>query len=138
MEGLFYHNEIRDGSTSTTLSLLRFYENGYVIFQKITGDKEYFAKQLKKFSMTGHAVNGEPEYTFCGAFEDFGNGTISFKVENEILDPSNTWAEKDLLSFSGKVISETELALKSVSKRTKFEVELTYVKTTDQDLLNQL
>ncbi len=138
MDGLFYHNEMKDGSTSTTLSLLRFYENGYVIFQKITGDKEYFAKKLKRFSMTGHAVNGEPEYTFCGAFEDFGNETISFKVENEILDSSNTWAEKDLLSFKGKVISETELILRSVSKRTKFEVELTYLKTTDQDLLNEL
>ena len=53
--------------------------------------------------MTGHTVNGEPEYTFCGAFEDFGNDIISFKVENEIPDPSNTWAEKDLLSFRGKV-----------------------------------
>lgn len=138
MDGLFYHNEMKEGSTSATLSLLRFYANGYVIFKKITGDKEYFTKELKKFSMTGHAVNGEPEYTFCGAFGDFGNDTISFKVENEIPNPANTWAEKDLLSFKGKVISETELILKSVSKRTKFEVELTYLKTTDQDLLKEL
>ncbi|MES2588422.1 MAG: hypothetical protein V4622_05525 [Bacteroidota bacterium] len=138
MNGLFYHNEIKVDSTSTTLSLLRFYENGYVIFKKITGDKEYFAKQLKTFSMTGHVVNGEPEYTFCGAFEDFENDTISFKVENEIHDPSNTWAVKDLLSFKGKVVSETELLLKSVSKATKFELENKYLKTTDQDLLNEL
>ncbi len=138
MNGLFYHNEIKADSTSTTLSLLRFYENGYVIFKKITGDKEYFAKELKKFSMTGHVVNGEPEYIFCGAFEDFGNDTISFKVENEIRDPSNSWAVKDLLSFKGKIISETELLLKSVSKATKFEVENKYLKTTDQDLLNEL
>lgn len=138
MNGLFYHNEIKVGSTSTTLSLLRFYENGYVIFKKITGDREYFAKELKRFYMTGHVVNGEPEYTFCGAFEDFGNGTISFKVENEIRDPSNTWVEKDLLSFNGKVISETELILKYVSKLTKFEVENKYLKTTDQSLLNEL
>lgn len=138
MNGLFYHNEIKVGSTSKTLSLLRFYENGYVIFKKITGDKVYFAKELKRFSMTGHVVNGEPEYTFCGAFEDYGNGTISFKVENEVSDPSNTWAAKDLLSFKGKVISETELILSCVSKLTKFEVENRYLKTTDQDLLNEL
>lgn len=138
MTGLFYHNEMKEGSTSTTLSLLRFYENGYVIFKKITGDKAYFAKELKTFSMTGHEVNGEPEYTFCGAFEYFGNGTISFKVENQVSDPSNTWVEKDLLTFKGSVINETELILKQVSKRTNFEVENKYLKTTDQDLLNEL
>lgn len=138
MNGLFYHHEIKAGSTSTTLSLLRFYENGYVLFKKITGNKEYFTKELKKFSMTGHVVNGEPEYTFCGAFEDFGNSTISFKVVNEIPYPSNTWAQKDLLSFTGKIISEKELILKCVSKLTKFEVENKYLKTTDQDLLNEL
>lgn len=138
MNGLFYHNEIKAGSTSTTLSLLRFYENGYVIFRKITGDKEYFARVLKSFTMTGYVVNGEPEYTFCGACQDFGTGTISFKVENEIRDIGNTWVEKDILSFKGKVISETELILKYVSKLTKFEVENNYLKTTDQDLLNEI
>lgn len=138
MNGLFYHKEIKAGSTSSTLSLLRFYENGYVIFRKITGDKEYFAKVLKSFTMTGHVVNGEAEYTFCGAFEDFGTGNISFKVENEMRDSSNTWAQKDILSFKGKVISETELILKHVSKLTKFEVENNYLKTTDQDLLKEI
>ncbi|ASS49500.1 MAG: hypothetical protein A3D31_02715 [Candidatus Fluviicola riflensis] len=135
MNGLFYHKEIAE---YTTLSLLRFYENGYVIFKKITGDKEYFAKELKKFSMTGHVVNGEPEYTFCGAFEDFGSGTISFKVENEILDPSNTWSQKDVLSFKGTINDETTLLLKQTSKRTGFEIENNYLKTTDEDLLNEL
>ncbi len=138
MNGLFYHNEIKADSASTTLSLLRFYENGYVIFIKITGDKEYFAKELKRFSMTGHVVNGEPEYTFCGACQDFGTGAISFKVENEIRDPSNTWAEKDILSFKGKAINETELILNCVSKLRKTEVQHKYLKTTDQDLLNQI
>jgi hypothetical protein len=138
MNGLFYHNEITSDGASTILSLLRFYENGYVIFTKITGDKNYFAKVLKRFSMTGHDVNGEPEFTFCGAFEDYGNGTISFKVENEIRDPSNTWAVKDVLSFKGNVISETKINFKYISKLRKFEVENVFFKTTDQNLINEL
>jgi len=136
MTGLFYHHEIKADSAPATLRLLRFYENGYVIFKKITGDKAYFAKELRRFSMTGHVVNGEPEYTFCGSFEVYGN-SISFKIENEIHDPSNTWAVKDILSFKGTVINESALMLKSISKHTKFEDENKYLKTTDQDLLNE-
>lgn len=135
MNGLFYHKEVAE---NTTFSVLRFYENGYVIFKKITGDeKAYVTKELKAFSMNGHVVNGAPEYTFCGAFDVYGE-SISFKVENEVSDPSNSWVEKDVLSFKGSVISETELLLKHISKRRQFEIENTYLKTTDQDLLNEL
>lgn len=135
MTGLFYHKDIAE---HTTFSLLRFYENGYVIFKKITGtDKKYLAKELKTFSMNGHIVNGEVEYTFCGAFETFEN-RISFKVENEIRNPSDSWAQKDVLSFKGTMNSETELILKQTSKRTTFETENKYLKTTDEELLNEL
>lgn len=135
MKGLFYHIDLAD---NCTLSLLRFYENGYVIYKKITGNKkDYFAKELKTFSMNGHMVNGAPEFTFCGAF-DYGENTISFKIENEIPDSSDTWVQKDVLSFKGKIISEDELFLKSVSKRTKFETENTYLKITEQELLDKL
>lgn len=134
MNGLFYNKVVAE---YTTLNLLRFYDNGYVIFKTVAGDKAYITKELKLFSMNGHIVNGEPEYTFCGAFEVFSN-IIKFKIENEINGTSNGWAQKDVLSFKGTMTSETELDLKQISKRTKFEIVRKYLKTTDQDLLNEL
>jgi hypothetical protein len=134
MIGLFYHAHETD---QNAISLLRFYENGYVIYKKINGNtKEYISRQLRLFSMDGHVVKGEPEFTFCGAYE-FSSSSISFKIENEITNPSDSWVQKDVLSFKGSIINENELFLKSVSKRTKFETENTYKKITDQALLDK-
>jgi hypothetical protein len=134
MIGLFYHAHETD---QNAISLLRFYENGYVIYKKINGNtKEYISRQLRLFSMDGHVVKGEPEFTFCGAYE-FSSSSKSFKIENEITNPSDSWVQKDVLSFKGSIINENELLLKSVSKRTKFETENTYKKITDQALLEK-
>lgn len=135
MNGLFY---CKESSENTTFYLLRFYENGYVLFKKVTTDKkDYLEKQLKTFSMNGHIVNGEPEFTFCGAYQEY-NDKITFKVENEITNPSDTWVQKDVLSFSGTINSETELTLKQISKRTNYELTNNYLKTNEQELLNGL
>ncbi|HRG58013.1 MAG TPA: hypothetical protein PK323_03595 [Bacteroidia bacterium] len=135
MKGLYYNIEVAE---NTTISLLRFYENGYVIYKKIVGNKkDYIARELKMFSMNGHIVNGEREYTYCGAFE-YNDNKISFKIENEIINSSNSWVQKDVLSFKGSIINDHELLLKSVSKRTKLETENSYLKITEQELLDKL
>lgn len=135
MNGLFYCNEVAD---STTLHLLRFYDNGYVIYKKVTGNsKDYLKKELKFFAMNGHTIVGQPEFTFCGAYDENGT-TIKFKVENEIPDPSNSWAEKDILTFKGTFDNENTLLIKQSSKRRLTEIEKIYIKTNDTDLLNQM
>ncbi|MES2555277.1 MAG: hypothetical protein V4604_03950 [Bacteroidota bacterium] len=118
--------------------LLRFYdESQYVIAKSITGnDHTYLKKQLLNFKMEGHEVKGEPEYTFCGAFDDSGN-TLSFKVENQIADPSNTWVAHDILSFKGRYQDES-LHFKIVSKRTQLEIERVYQPTTEEELLKSI
>lgn len=134
MNGLFYQKEVAE---YTHYHLLRFYENGYVIYKKVTGsDKVYLTKELKSFAMDGYDVKGEPEYTFCGSFEDYGD-VISCKLENQIMDSSNTWVEKDVLSFRGKFNDLGELELKKISKRTKFEVDLKFSATTDEALMSE-
>jgi hypothetical protein len=134
MNGLFYQKEVAE---YTTYHLLRFYENGNVIYKKVTGDdKAYLTKELKSFRMVGFDVKGEPEFTFCGSFEDYGD-VISCKVENQIMDASDTWAEKDVLSFRGKFNEKGELELKKISKRTKFEVDLKFLATTDEALISE-
>lgn len=133
MQGLFYC-KTSDGKY-ITFHLLRFYENGYVIAKSVTGDSlPYFTKELKSFRMDGHEVKGEPEFTYCGAWNSSGN-QLSFKIENEIRDSSDTWAQKDILSFRGTISNENELVLKQVSKRTKMETERIYLKSTDEELL---
>ena len=133
MQRLYYASERGE---HTTIHLLRFYdESQYVIAKSVTGDDpKYLKKELLNFKMDGHEVKGEPEYTFCGAFDDYGD-TLSFKVENQVADPSNTWVEKDLLSFKGKYVEES-LHLKIVSKRTQRETERVYLPTTEEELLN--
>ena len=85
--------------------------------------------------MVGFDVKGEPEFTFCGSFEDYGD-IISCKVENQMMDSTDTWAEKDVLSFRGKFNVKGELELKKISKRTKFEVDLKFSPTTDEALMS--
>lgn len=123
----------------TRFHLLRFYDaSGYVIFKSIAGEKaDYVKKQLLNFKMEGHRVKGEPEFTFCGAFHESGD-KISFKVENEILDSSDSWAQKDVISFNGSIANENELELRQVSKRTGFEISRTYLKTTDEELVEKI
>lgn len=135
MEGLFVH---REEAENTTLHLLRFYANDYVIYRSITGNKkDYVTKVIRKFSMTGHQVNGEPEFTFCGAYQEYGE-RLSFKVENELANASDTWAQKDVLSFKGVVKEDQELRLTRTSKRTQQQVEMVFSRTTDEALLNSL
>lgn len=123
----------------TTLHLLRFYDvSHYVIFKSVAGDKaDYFRKQILNFKMEGHRVKGEPEFTFCGAFHESGD-KISFKVENEIPDPSDSWAQKDVISFKGAIVNENELELRQVSKRTGLEISRTYLKVTDEELMEKV
>lgn len=118
--------------------LLRFYdESQYVIAKSVTGDDpKYLKKELLNFKMDGHEVKGEPEYTFCGAFDDYGD-TLSFKVENQVADPSNTWVAHDVLSFKGKYHDEN-LHFRIVSKRTHLETERVYQPTTEEELLKSI
>jgi hypothetical protein len=53
------------------------------------------------------------------------------------MDSSDTWAEKDVLSFRGKFNENGELVLKKISKRTKFEVDLKFLATTDEALKSE-
>lgn len=133
MERLYYAIERGE---RIAIHLLRFYdESQYVIAKSVTVDEpKYLKKELLNFKMDGHEVKGEPEYTFCGAFDDYGD-KLSFKVENQVADPSNTWVEKDVLSFKGKYVDES-LHLKLVSKRTQWETERVYLPTTEEELLN--
>jgi hypothetical protein len=136
MEGLFYCKT--NDEKYTTVHLLKFYENsGYVIAKSVTGDNfHYFAKELKIFSMDGHIVKGEPEFTFCGAYNQTGDA-LSFKVENEISDSSDTWAQKDILSFKGS-LNGPELHLTQISKRTKLEIQRIYFKGTEEEILKNI
>jgi hypothetical protein len=84
--------------------------------------------------MEGHIVKGEPEFTFCGAFQQSGK-SISFKIENEIADSSNTWAQKDVLTYKGAKNEVGSLILKILSKRTKLEIKRIYHKTTVEEIL---
>lgn len=135
MQGLYY--AIEQGEYMR-IHLLRFYnESQYVIFKSVTGNKaDYFKKELLNFKMEGHLVKGEPEFTFCGAFNEYGDA-VSFKVENEIRDPSDSWAQKDVISFKGS-INENELELKQISKRTGLETARVYEATTDEELMRKL
>lgn len=133
MEGLFYQLEKSD---ALTLHLLKFYnDSNAVIAKKVTGSKlEYFKKELHNFELNGFTVKGEPEFTFWGAFTE-SSQTISFKVENEIADTSNTWVQKDILSFNGKILSNGDLNLTQVSKRTGYSSERIYMQANDEQLL---
>lgn len=136
MEGLFYAIEREE---YTKIHLLRFYENSeYVIAKTVTGnDQNYIKKELKNFRMEGFDVIGEPEYTFCGAFMDSGS-SISFKVENQLADSSESWVYKDVLTFKGSILDENTLLLKQISKRTSFEVERTYKRASEEEILSEI
>ena len=136
MEGLFYAIEREE---YTKIHLLRFYENSeYVIAKTVTGnDQNYIKKELKNFRMEGFDVIGEPEYTFCGAFMDSGS-SISFKVENQLADSSESWVYKDVLTFKGSILDENTLQLKQISKRTGFEVERTYKRASEEEILSEI
>lgn len=136
MEGLYCNIERGE---YTKLHLLRFYEQSqYVIYKSVTGsDPVYFKRELQNFKMDGFQVKGEPEYTFCGACQDYGD-SISFKVENELTDSSETWVHKDVLSFKGSRNADGSLQFKQVSKGTSHETERSYNQMTEQEILNQL
>jgi hypothetical protein len=134
MNGLFYQKEVAE---YTAYHFLRFYENGYVIYKKVTGDdKAYLTRELKSFVMVGHDVKGAPEFTFCGSFDDFGD-IISCRVENQIMDSTDTWAEKDLYNFRGKFNENGELEMKKVSKMRGYEEHLKFLPTTDEVLMSE-
>lgn len=122
-----------------TLQLLKFYaESGYVMYKSITGDlPQYFSKELKNFRMEGHLLKDLPEFTFLGAYSESGDKMI-FKVENEITDTSDSYAQKDVLTFKGTMISENEIHLTKTSKRTNFSSDGVYLKMTDAEVLNLL
>lgn len=136
MEGLYY--AIEHGE-NTTLHLLRFYNDSqYVISKSIIGnDLKYFKRELLNFKMEGHVVKGEPEFTFCGAFSESGDA-ISFKVENELRDTSETWVHKDVLSFKGLITIENSLQLVQISKRTNIEIKRVYKQTSEEELLGKI
>lgn len=135
MQGLYY---AKDQVEASKFHFLRFYENQYVIYKSVTGDNAtYLTKELKSFAMDGMRIKAQPEYTFCGAYQTDGT-TLKFAVENEIFDPSDSWVQKDLLRFNGKVISELELELNQLSERTKIETKRTYFKISDEQFINEL
>lgn len=132
MQGLYYS---KDQGETPKFHFLRFYQNQYVIYKSITGDNpDYLTKELKSFAIDGMMVKAQPEYTFCGAYQTDGT-TLKFAVENEIFDPSDSWVQKDILRFKGKVISESELELSQVSERTKIEATRRYFKVSDEEFI---
>ena len=134
MEGLFYCLEKTD---YLSIHLIRFYyDTNYVIYKKITGTRtDYFKKEIAHFKIEGISVKADPAHTFIGAFNESMN-SISFKVENEINDTSESDLQHDILSFSGKIIDHHKLILNQLSKRTKYSVEREYLKTSDEEVLN--
>jgi hypothetical protein len=123
MEGLFY---CFGQESSPTFHLLRFYENGYVLAKAIQGESiEDVARELKRFALDGHRLIGEAELIYMGAYSDNGD-RLSFKIENELRDPSDTWSQYDLLTFKGTIVSADELQLEMHSKRTQQSVSRNY------------
>lgn len=136
MDGLYYCLEKNEHST---LYLIRFYnESNYVITKKITGSKiDYIKKELANFRMEGLSVKGAPEYTFCGAFDE-SPSSISFKVENEITDYSESWVNKDVITFKGKINPDGSIFCKQTHKRNGYSFDCTYTKTSDELLIEIL
>jgi hypothetical protein len=123
MEGLFY---CFASESYPTFHLLRFYENGYVLAKSIQGESiGDVAKELKRFALSGHRLIGEPELVYWGAYAENGD-RLSFKIENELTDPSDTWSQYDLLTFKGTIVSPDELQLDMHSKRTQQTTERNY------------
>lgn len=135
MNGLFFQKETGE---YTSFHLLRFYDNGYVLYKKVTGtDSKFLSRELRTFSMNGMEVNGQPEYTFCGAYNESGD-SLSFKVENEILNPAETWTYKDILSFKGTLHEDHTLTVTKTSKHTGNAQEHTFTRISDQEFLQSL
>jgi len=123
MEGLFY---CYTAESYPTFHLLRFYENGYALAKSIQGERiADVAKELKRFALDGHRLIGEPESIYWGAYSENGE-RLSFKIENELPNPSDTWAQYDLLTFKGTIVSAEELQLEIHSKRTQAVTARTY------------
>ena len=125
MEGLFY---CYDDSSTPTYHLLRFYpeDNNYVLAKTLNFPViEDVSKVLKRFAMDGLKLIGEPEFTYCGAYFENGD-SLKFKVNNEIMNPQDTWAEYDLYSFTGKIITPDLLELELTSKQKKWTQKRVY------------
>ena len=128
MEGVFYSIEKGD---NPQIHLLRFFpESEYVIAKTIFSSTiEDLAKELKRFDVKNHQVLGEPDRIFVGAFLEGRNG-ISFKIENQISNPGDSWTQYDLLTGKGTVVSENELRFSISSKIRKTTVERMYKRAT--------
>lgn len=69
----------------------------------------------------------DAEFTYIGAFLISSN-RVSFKIENEIKNPGDSWTEYDLLTCKGTIVSEKEIRLTVTSKTRKTTTERTYLK----------
>lgn len=135
MEGLFYCYE---NTGTPTFHLLRFYpESGYVLSKELNYEQiDDVEKMLKKFGLNGHILIGEPEFIYWGAFSEYDD-KLKFKVENEIMNPGDTWVEYDLRSFVGKIISNDELQFEITSKHRLWTKNRTYKRVTGNQLIGE-
>ena len=136
MKGIYYSYE---NTSSPRIHLLRFYEMMEIVIAKTVWAPRIddLDKELKQFGYEGMDVIGPADEVFAGAFWE-GNGTVSFKVENYVANPADTWTSYDLLTFKGKVISENELRFKVTSKATKATVSRTYFFVEGDEIVPQV
>src|SRR5687767_5912209 len=117
MQGIFYAFE---NGEYPKIHLLRFFpESEYVLAKTIhSATIEDLSKELKKFDIKGHSVVGPPEEIYVGAFLE-GSKSISFKIGNEVNGSVNGWAQQDILTCKGTVISDDAFELTVTSKTFK-------------------
>lgn len=118
------------------LYLLKFYEEeGSVLFKKASGkDANYLKKEILNFKKEGFTVFGEPEYTYWGAYLESAK-KVSFKVENEVSNSSDSWATHEVLQFKGEYQENDTLQINQKNPRVHFESDRLYTKTTESDLI---
>lgn len=130
---LYYAIEETD---SFNLYLIKFYvDEDVVLFKKAPGDDaNYLKKEILNFKKEGFTVFGQPEYTYWGAYLESAKN-VSFKVENEVSNSSDSWATQEVLQFKGEYQENDTLQINQKNPRVHFESNRLYTKTTESDLI---
>jgi hypothetical protein len=130
---LYYALEETD---SFNLYLIKFYvEENAVLFKKVPGgDANYLKKEILNFKKEGFTVFGQPEYTYWGAYLESAK-KVSFKVENEVSNSSDSWATHEVLEFKGTFEENDTIQMNQKNPHVYFESNRLYTKTTESDLI---
>jgi hypothetical protein len=126
MEAVYYNFE--EGQYSK-FHFIRFYEDGQVLALTYGTDKipDVSAFLGKNLDFRGFDIIGEKEYVFMGAYDE-GATKINFKVQNEVSNSHDKYADQDMLSGKCVIISEDELQVEITSKLRKTTVSRSYRK----------